>query len=505
MAAPCPHDEHSMASEHHGTLRFDNSYARLPERFYARQSAAAVSDPRLIKLNRALALSLGIDSSWLDSSAALAAFSGREAPAGSDPIASAYAGHQFGGFNPQLGDGRALLLGELLTPGGERFDIQLKGSGRTPFSRGGDGLSPLGPVLREYVISEAMYALGIPTTRSLAAVSTGDRVYREQSLPGAILTRVASSHIRVGTFEFFAARRDREALELLLDHVIDRHYPELRQHEAPVLGLLEASVRAQAELIARWQLVGFIHGVMNTDNTLLSGETIDYGPCAFMDEYDPKTVFSSIDRHGRYAYQNQPRIGAWNQSCLAQALFPLLEGDEEECVEKLRAILEGFEAHYEASFRRLARPKFGLAVDDGGDDELMEEYWSLLEKTGADFTLSFRRLSDLSSQGSEQSVAKLFEFPEVFGPWLSRWRQRLSLEKESPAEIQPAMYRQNPALIPRNHIVDSALKRADEAHFCEFHDLVEALASPFEYREELARFATPPEPEERVCTTFCGT
>jgi uncharacterized protein YdiU (UPF0061 family) len=438
----------------------------------------------------------------------VAAIAGNAVLAGSEPLAAAYAGHQFGGFNPQLGDGRALLLGEVVDRKGARCDLQLKGSGPTPYSRGGDGRSPLGPVLREYIVSEAMFALGVPSTRALAAVSTGERVARDRFLPGAVLARVASSHIRIGTFQFFAARQDTEALQLLANHVMARHYPAALDTDNPVLALLNEVITRQAQLIAQWQLLGFIHGVMNTDNMLVCGETIDYGPCAFMDTFNPEQVFSSIDHGGRYAYRNQPAFAHWNLSVLAQALLPILHKDQERAVALAQAAIDSFpEQFLQANSQGMGR-KLGLAVVTAQDNSLIEDLWQLLAQHALDFTLSFRRLADLADPAHALAapVADLFEFPEALQPWLARWRARTRQDSRSPAERQAAMYRANPALIPRNHLVEAAISAAqDNNDFSVFHQLVEVLAKPHEYRAGLAHFATPPRPEEVVRQTFCGT
>ena len=386
---------------------FENTYARLPDRFYARVAPTPVQAPRLIRLNTQLALDLGLDPNWLAGPQGLEVLAGRLVPDSAEPIAMAYAGHQFGHFVPQLGDGRAILLGEIVDRQGVRRDVQLKGSGPTPFSRRGDGRAALGPVLREYIVSEAMTALGIPSTRSLAAVMSGETVARETPLPGAVLTRVAASHIRVGTFQFFAARRDLDGLRLLADHVIARHYPEAGRADRPYLALLELVTARQAELIARWLLVGFIHGVMNTDNMSIAGETIDYGPCAFMDEYDPGKVFSSIDRQGRYAYGNQPQIATWNLSRFAETLLPLIDDDQQQAVQRAEDVLKGFSARFDAAYLTGMRHKLGLSTVEDDDLKLVDEFLSLLAADGADFTLAFRRLSDAAGEGaSEHPTAK---------------------------------------------------------------------------------------------------
>jgi uncharacterized protein YdiU (UPF0061 family) len=489
-------------------IAFDNSYARLPDRFYARQAPEPVTRPGPIRVNLELAGMLGIDSDWLSSDAGTAMVAGNALPPAAEPIATAYAGHQFGGFNPQLGDGRAVLLGEIVAPDGRRFDLQLKGSGPTRWSRGGDGRSPLGPVLREYIVSEAMHRLGVPTTRSLAAVTTGDMVARDRFLPGAVLARVASSHIRIGTFQYYAARKDTEALQLLADHVIARHYPQARQTDNPVLALLEGVVSRQAQLIAQWQMLGFIHGVMNTDNMLICGETIDYGPCAFMDEFNPEQVYSSIDHNGRYAYRSQPGIAHWNLSCLAQALLPLLADDAEQAVALAQQAIDAFpEQFLLANAQGIAR-KLGLQEIGEQDTALVEDLWQLMAEHRLDFTLTFRRLADLAheSEGSGTSVAELFEFPDALQPWLTRWRLRVTQETDTSAERQASMYRANPVFIPRNHLVEAAIAAAtDKGDLSVFHELVDVLAAPNEYRTELALYATPPKPEEVVQQTFCGT
>ena len=489
-------------------IPFDNSYARLPERFFARQPPEPVAAPASIRVNNRLAVELGIDPAWLASDPGVAAVAGNAVLPGSEPLAAAYAGHQFGGFNPQLGDGRALLLGEVVNLNGARFDLQLKGSGPTPYSRGGDGRSPLGPVLREYIVSEAMSALGVPTTRALAAVTTGDRVARERFLPGAVLARVASSHIRIGTFQFFAARKDVEALRLLATHVMTRHYPAALSTDNPALALLNGVITRQAHLIPQWQLLGFIHGVMNTDNMLVCGETIDYGPCAFMDAFNPEQVFSSIDHGGRYAYRNQPAIAHWNLSVLAQALLPLLHEDQERAVALAQAAIDTFpEQFLQANAQGMAR-KLGLVGAEDQDSALIEDLWQLLAQHALDFTLSFRRLADLADPDGTLSepVADLFEFPEAFQPWLARWHARTAQDPQAPAERQAAMYRASPALIPRNHLVEAAISAAqDKQDFSLFNQLADALDKPHDYRAELAHFATPPRPEEAVRQTFCGT
>ncbi|WP_274627785.1 protein adenylyltransferase SelO [Arvimicrobium flavum] len=486
---------------------FDNSYARLPERFFARTDASPVSAPKLIRLNDALARELGLDAARLAGPEGVAMLAGNAFPPNADPIAMAYAGHQFGNFVPQLGDGRALLIGEVIDRRRRRRDIQLKGSGPTRFSRNGDGRAALGPVLREYVVSEAMAALGIPTTRTLAAVLTGDPVYRETRLPGAVLTRVAASHIRIGTFQYFAVRGDLEAVRLLADHAIERHYPAARGADHPYLAFLEAVIAAQAALVARWMLVGFIHGVMNTDNMAISGETIDYGPCAFMDQYDPAAVFSSIDRQGRYAYANQPGIAVWNLARLAETLVPLLDADQDKGVELAEAALRTFQRHYEATFHSGLRRKLGLLTEEADDLKLISDLFELMAKQQADFTLTFRALGDdLDAVPGEGTARAQFAWPPLFDEWARRWRERLSREAGRDEERRQVMRSNNPKYIPRNHRIEALIQAAVErADFRPFEELLTVLARPFDEQPEMAHYAEPPKEHERVLQTFCGT
>ncbi|WP_290688958.1 MULTISPECIES: protein adenylyltransferase SelO [unclassified Haematobacter] len=473
------------------TLPFDNSYARLPDRFFARQPATPVGAPRLIRLNRPLAERLGLNADWLSGPEGVAALAGNTVPEGAEPLAMAYAGHQFGGFVPQLGDGRAVLLGEVVAPDGARFDIQLKGAGRTPFSRMGDGRAWLGPVLREYIVSEAMAALGVPTTRALAAVATGEPVYREGALPGAVLTRVAASHIRVGTFQFFAARRDEEALRLLTEHVIARHYPGA----AGPLGLLKGVIDRQARLIAQWMSVGFIHGVMNTDNMAVSGETIDYGPCAFLDTYHPRKVFSSIDRQGRYAYANQPQIALWNLAQLGTSLLMIMDGTEDAAVEAAEDALGGFAPIYQAEYLRLFRAKLGLRGAEDGDLDLIQSLLTLMAEGQADFTRTFRGLAEGTARDE-------FTDGAAFDRWTAIWQTRLARETGDPAEV---MRGANPWIIPRNHRVEEAIAAAVAEDYAPFERLTDALADPFTVRSGEADLARAPLKEEAVHLTFCGT
>ena len=487
---------------------FQNSYAALPANFFARVAPTPVASPRLIKLNRRLAVQLGLDPEMLDSPEGAEILSGKRLPDGAEPIAMAYAGHQFGHFVPQLGDGRAILLGEVIDEDGVRRDIQLKGSGPTPFSRRGDGRAALGPVLREYIVSEAMFALGIPTTRSLAAVITGESVMRETVLPGAVLTRVASSHIRVGTFQYFAARQDTDAVRRLADHVIARHYPHLAGVERPYHALLEAVIARQADLVARWLHIGFIHGVMNTDNTSISGETIDYGPCAFLDHYDPAQVFSSIDEMGRYAYANQPRIALWNLTRLAECLLPLFdqEGNQEKAIEQAQEILGAFPQEFSAAYQAGLRAKIGLFTARDGDDALVQDLLDAMARGKADFTLTFRRLGDAAlDAANDGKVAALFAEPASFDEWAARWRQRIAAEPQTAAERQAAMHAINPAFIPRNHRIEAVIVAAVNDDYAPFEELLKVLAKPFEDRGEFADYANPPAAHEVVCQTFCGT
>ena len=486
---------------------FSNSYARLPEHFFARLSPTPVAKPRLIIFNESLASELGLDTRGLEPDELAAVFAGNVTPPGAEPIAMAYAGHQFGNFVPKLGDGRAILLGEVLDRNGERRDVQLKGAGRTPFSRRGDGRAALGPVLREYLVSEAMHALGIPTTRALAAVLTGEPVFRDRQLPGAVLTRVASSHIRVGTFQYFAARGDLEAVKHLADYVIDRHFPDARDAERPRLALLQAVVERQALLIARWMLVGFIHGVMNTDNTALSGETIDFGPCAFMDSYDPATAFSAIDEFGRYAYGNQPTIAKWNLARFAETLLPLLDPNPERAVELANEAISAFTSRFQEHWLAGMRDKLGLSSNEEGDLELAHAFLRAMHENAADFTLTFRRLCDAAAdEKADANVRVLFANPAAYDSWVARWRSRLVVEKFEPNACAQAMRTVNPAFIPRNHRVEQALGAAIEyGDFSPFAELLTVLSRPYEDQAIFADYANPPHADERVFRTFCGT
>ena len=488
-----------------GKFAFDNTYARELEGFYVPWQAAQVARPALVKLNRDLAEELGLDAEALDSEQGARIFAGNEIPEGAVPLAQAYAGHQFGGFSPQLGDGRALLLGEVIDRNGHRRDIQLKGSGPTPFSRNGDGRAALGPVLREYLLGEAMHALAIPTTRALAAVVTGEPVYRETALPGAVLTRVAASHIRVGTFQLFAARGEQDKVRRLADYVIDRHYQDLKNHPNPYLGLLERVCDRQAALIASWMHVGFIHGVMNTDNMAISGETIDYGPCAFMDHYDPATVFSSIDTRGRYAFGNQPSIAQWNLARLAETLLPLIDTDRNRAIAQATEVVNGFPGLYERYWLQGMRAKLGLASEDEADLNLVNSFLAALESNTVDYTLAFRYLAG-AALGEEEPIRALFADASAYDLWSEHWRSRLAREAVTPAERAQAIRRVNPAFIARNHRVEEALSAAVErADYAPLETLLNILSRPFDEQSEFAAFAEPA-PEGRGCyRTFCGT
>lgn len=480
---------------------FDNSYARLPERFYARLPAAKVAAPRLIRVNDGLAELLGLDPAFLRGDEGVAWLAGNLVPEGAAPIAMAYAGHQFGNFVPQLGDGRAILLGEIVGRDGVRRDLQLKGSGRTPFSRGGDGRAALGPVLREFLLSEAMAALGIPTTRTLAAVLSGEVVFREVPQPGAVLARVAQSHVRIGTFQYFAARGDTEAVRLLADYIIARHYPQAEAAENRYRALLDAVISRTASLIARWQLVGFIHGVMNTDNVSVAGETIDYGPCAFMDHFQAGMVYSSIDHAGRYAYGNQPRIAYWNLARFAETLLPLLAPQAESAVAAAHAALDAYPPAFERAYHAGLRAKLGLQTEQDGDIELARDLFACMEAQQADFTLTFRRLCDAAETGATDGLRALFTDPAGLDAWLPRWQARLPWEESTGARMRAV----NPAFIPRNHRVQAAIVAAELDDFSKFEELMQVLYHPFEDQPAFESYAGPPRPEEIVHRTFCGT
>ncbi|HKJ88185.1 MAG TPA: YdiU family protein [Gammaproteobacteria bacterium] len=489
-------------------LALVNSYLRLPEACYTRTNPTEVSNPQLLRVNRTLASQLGLDPEALAAPEGVRILGGNRLPEGAEPLALAYAGHQFANFVPQLGDGRAVLLGEVVDRDGVRRDIQLKGAGRTPFSRGGDGRASLGPVVREYLVSEGMAGLGIPTTRALAMVATGDPVLREQVEPGGVITRVAASHVRVGTFEYFFRRGDLDTVRALADYVIERHYPELGEAERPYQGLLEAVAGRTADLIADWLLVGFIHGVMNTDNVAVSGETLDYGPCAFMDDYHPAKVFSSIDRGGRYAYDQQPRIGQWNLARFAETLLPLISDDPDTAVAAAHEALDPFQERLNARYHAGLRRKLGLGEERDGDDDLALDLLGRMARQRADFTLTFRRLADLGREPGEadEAVRGLFEDPADFDAWAGSWRERLAAEDSDDQARRAAMRAANPAYIPRNHRVEQAIEAAmNEGDLQPIDDLLTVLTDPYADHPDHAHLAEPPKPEEVVTQTFCGT
>lgn len=478
-------------------IPFQNTYAQLPKRLFVRLEPTPVKAPRLLHLNVTLADELGLDPVALAGPDGVQFLAGNLVPAGAEPVAQAYAGHQFGHFNPQLGDGRAVLLGELLGRDGRPYDLQLKGSGPTPWSRGGDGRAAIGPVLREYLISEAMHAFGIPTTRALAAVATGEEIFRDEPLPGAVLARVASSHLRVGTFQYFAAREDVDALRVLMDYALARHYPGA----TGALGLLQAVVARQADLVAQWMLVGFIHGVMNTDNCAISGETIDYGPCAFMDSYNPNTVFSSIDHAGRYRYGHQPRIVQWNLARLAEALLPLIAEDRNEAVDIARAVLAEFGERFNAAWVGGLGRKLGLGEQRDGDEALVHDLLAVMAEAEADFTLTFRSMAD-AAFGDDAQLRALLPGLEQ---WLQRWRARLAAENLPQAERRVMMAAANPAVIPRNHLVEEALAAAAErGDLAPFEALLAVVRRPFEAPLD-PRYTEPAPAGQGDYRTFCGT
>ena len=479
-------------------FRLESTYAELPPVFFNKLSPTPVSQPSLVIFNDKLTDEMGLNLSTMDEKDRIKFLSGNLIPDGVEPFAQAYAGHQFGNFT-MLGDGRAIVLGEHITPSGGRFDIQLKGSGRTPYSRGGDGRAALGPMLREYIISEAMHSLGIPTTRSLAVVTTGERVYREDELTGAILTRIAGSHIRVGTFEFAALQRDKAASRALLDYLINRHFPTIREDENSALSLLNAVIQQQADLITHWMRVGFIHGVMNTDNMALSGETIDYGPCAFMDRFAPDTVFSSIDHRGRYAYANQPHIAQWNIARLAEAILPLIHEKREKAIEMAEDSLNAFESIYKNRWLIMMCSKLGLSEINVTNEKLVTDLLDLMHQNAADYTNTFLDLTEKTLPES-----KLFK-TEEFKSWHARWHKQIKLEDQDLESCHSLMRSVNPAVIPRNHKVEEVLTSSEQGDFKPLHNLLEAIENPYENRENLVPYQEPPRPEERVLQTFCGT
>jgi serine/tyrosine/threonine adenylyltransferase len=491
-ALPGPHSYHEVV------WRLEHSYADLPALFHAPATPTPVRHPQLVVFNSPLAAELGLDATRLNSPEGAAIFAGNTLPEGARPLAQAYAGHQFGHFTA-LGDGRAILLGEQVTTGGARVDIQLKGAGQTPYSRRGDGRAALGPMLREYILGEAMHALGIPTSRSLAVVATGEPVVRERLLPGAVLTRVAASHLRVGTFEWAAAHRDTAALRALADYSVRRHYPEAAAAAHPHLALFDAVVERQAALLAKWQLVGFIHGVMNTDNMSLAGETLDYGPCAFMDTYDPATVFSSIDQQGRYAYANQPAIAQWNLARLAEAMLPLFDADQARAAELANAAIERFASLFERHWLAGMRAKLGLFTEDRDDQDLIDGLLGWMHRRQADFTNTFRSLSPGTLRPDTTAA------DEELRAWHDRWQTRLRRQPQPADEARGLMRRRNPAVIPRNHRVEAALEAAARGDLDVLRRLMAVLVSPFDAAHEATEFSAPPASGGRGYLTFCGT
>lgn len=474
----------------------DKSYSRLPDKFYSKTDPTPVRAPHLVIFNDGLAQVLGFNTQALKND--IDVLAGNKIPEGSVPISQAYAGHQFGNFT-MLGDGRALLIGEQRDPTGNRYDIQLKGSGRTPYSRGGDGRAALGPMLREYIISEAMHALGVPTTRSLAVVLTGETVYRGKIQPGAILTRVASSHIRVGTFQYAAKWCSKDDLRSLSDYTLHRHFPGYEEQENRYLYLLRKVVERQAKLIAKWQHIGFIHGVMNTDNMAVSGETIDYGPCAFMDTYHPDTTFSSIDLNGRYAYSNQPDIGGWNLTRFAETLLPLIDNNRERAIDLAQAEIKTYKKFFRESWLSGMRAKLGLSNAEDEDDELIATLLYLMTNNDADFTNTFLALTFNRLEGE-----KLYSSMD-FADWLLRWKERRTRQNLDSKAVSKLMLESNPAVIPRNHRVEEALEAAVEGDYAVIQTLLDVLASPYAHTTEQAIYNTPPEPSSRCYKTFCGT
>jgi len=489
-------------------MNLENDYSRLPGTLYTRGDPVPVAAPRLIKFNEPLATELRLELNSCDPDDLARIFSGNDKLPGSKPIALAYAGHQFGSFVPRLGDGRAVLLGEARDHRGVLKDIQLKGAGRTTYSRGGDGRAALGPVLREYLVSEAMTAMGIPSTRSLAAVWTGERVRRGPSwLPGAILTRVASSHVRVGTFQYLAAQGDTQTLRSLADYVIDRHYPEARMSDTPYRRLLDLVVDRQAVLIAQWMKVGFIHGVMNTDNTSVVGETIDYGPCAFMDAYDPQAVFSSIDQNGRYSFSNQPAIAQWNLARFGETLLPLFGAEQDQSIALATESINAYSAKFEQEWLKAMRSKVGLLQAQPGDKDLINALLDVMHRTQADYTVTFWGLSDYLERGrSGLGVEEALRDHADFRVWLRRWEERGAQESESSAVRFDTMRRANPRFIPRNHRIEEVIEAATtEEDFAPFEALLEVIVRPFDEQPSTAAYAAPPRPDQRVLETFCGT
>lgn len=494
-------------------IPFENQYVSLGEDFFARTQPTPVPAPQLIQFNHQLAADMQIDIDGLDADALAQMFSGNQIPKGAEPLAMVYAGHQFGFYTPQLGDGRAILLGEVAGQNGRQYEIQLKGSGRTAFSRNGDGRAPLGPVLREYLVSEAMHRLGVPTTRALVAVATGDQVFREQVLPGGVLTRVSSSFVRVGTFEFHARRAHKEGVQKLADYVINRYFRELQEANNPYTALLETVVEQQAQLIAKWMQIGFIHGVMNTDNMSIVGETIDYGPCAFMDRFAFDRVFSSIDQEGRYAYGNQPRIALWNLARLAECLIPIIDADINAAIDKATQVLEAFEQRYDMFWLEGMQCKCGLISENQkasvDNRSMIDELLSLMHQCGADFTLVFFWLSKLNDQPraiDQKFLEKFASSKRKAEQWLANWRAAVASQELDEVQRHALMQRTNPAYIPRNHLIEEAIRNAETCgDFSQFHELRKVLNAPYATEHDHERFQRPPDPQQEVTRTFCGT
>ena len=491
---------------------FENSYSQLPKKFYRKIAPSSVKAPAKIVLNYQLAHQLGLERSWLDSAEALNVLSGNHIASGSEPISQAYAGHQFGHFNPSLGDGRAILLGELTSPAGNRYDLQLKGCGRTPFSRQGDGRAPIGSVIREYIVSEAMAALDIPTTRSLAAIASGESVYRQQLLPGGILSRIAPSHIRIGTFEYFALKGDIESVRLLADYTIKRHFKPLFQSQNRYLGLLQKTIALQAQLIAQWQGMGFIHGVMNTDNILICGATIDYGPCAFMDQYKTDQAFSSIDTTGRYAYNQQPNIGQWNLVRLAQTMLPLIHQDIHQAIDMAQQAINTYPVQYKDAYQKIMRNKLGFTEKRPENQQITDELLHIMGQYQLDFSLCFRYLTDLIGQDdpSHEPQTGLFQPPAALLKWIEKWQQLLQQEQVQPSGQHTVrlvkMKSANPAFIPRNHQIEIVIRAAeDQLDFKPMHQLLAVLSQPKEYRARNKDYALAPLPHQSILRTYCGT
>ena len=495
-----------MMSDKKKLINFDNSYARLPKSFFECIKPTPVKEPKLVRFNKLLANEIGLNVIE-DNDILSDIFSGNIVPEGSEPIALVYAGHQFGYFVPQLGDGRAILLGEIVNNGGCRFDIQLKGSGQTSYSRSGDGRAPLGAVIREYIISEAMHSLNIPTTRSLAIIVTGELVSRETLLPGGILTRIASSHLRVGTFEYFAASDNQENLQLLADYSINRHFPNIKKSNLRYQTFLESVCDRQAALIAKWMHVGFVHGVMNSDNTSISGETIDYGPCAFMDSYDPATVFSSIDHHGRYAYGNQPNIAQWNIACLGECLLPLIHPDRNKAIGIAEEILDSFQDKFRKYWLSGMYKKIGLTQNEPEDINLLEQLLELMKENKTDYTLTFRYLSDaIENDTGNSNFEKQFLSQNKISEWLVSWRKRLKIQSASFKKIKMSMQKENPAFIPRNHRIEKAIYEAvDNNDYSYIDHLILLLNKPYQDQPNNSEYMHPPEKPDHNYQTFCGT